>query len=657
MEAQVDLKSSMIGRVCSSAIMILVLTIVYQAASVPVRAADPFENLPPEQRAAAIELLNQGSIETGTNPLELIRLGLERAKEERQVRMLRESLNSNHAHDSIQESDSGDRIQPRSLRQVESTHPDDKNSTIQASHVEQTSTESQQGTNSSSVAPTTQQAQLPTTLSIINGLDVTKQPSTVGPLSTQEFDDVTKQPSTVEPSSALDLDIVKKQSSTVRPLSTQEFDHRPHTLTDGNVEIISSSPMPSIPTSTQSVSHDLEPVDRAPTFTTTRKPMLTTNHDDHDEDNDDQSTFQRPMQVPSSSMQDSFHNSEFPPVLSKMNDHPIGPLRTQMFEEHPSTVARSTIEQEESMHPTSPMVDEPFTSPVFEKIQHVLPTTNAPHTDHYSTDSQHSTQHIPAPSDQRDQSQDFHHEVYNRPSFSEHEYEREHHPSKPQTQYPDSPKNEEFEDEYVDTSDPNNPKRVHIKKKVQSRVDPDGVSHEQHESMTSSSLGNDPNNYSHSSSSSSSSYSSSSSGLSSPDSHRGNNKPTRNRNSHHNNNRNKNNHNNWMYNPQLRNHMTSIPPMPVIPTLRPIPMMPTMFPMNMMPYGGGWDNYYLGHDYDDYGLGYPQMAAAGAYAGYPTQSPYGYGRLDDGYTQKRPSKKRKRAARKVRNNNKFNDYN
>lgn len=66
---------------------------------------------------------------------------------------------------------------------------------------------------------------------------------------------------------------------------------------------------------------------------------------------------------------------------------------------------------------------------------------------------------------------------------------------------------EAHEDSYVDTSDPNNPKHVHVEQKSKSVVSPNGESHEHFESQTAKSLNG--NSFHHHSSSSSSSYSSS----------------------------------------------------------------------------------------------------------------------------------------------------
>lgn len=83
------------------------------------------------------------------------------------------------------------------------------------------------------------------------------------------------------------------------------------------------------------------------------------------------------------------------------------------------------------------------------------------------------------------------------------------------TEQQDSPIAREYEDTYIDNSDPNNPQKVHIRNKTISKVDGNGGFMEQsHQSMTSNSLDNNP--YRRTSSSSHSSSASSFSTNSSP---------------------------------------------------------------------------------------------------------------------------------------------
>lgn len=71
------------------------------------------------------------------------------------------------------------------------------------------------------------------------------------------------------------------------------------------------------------------------------------------------------------------------------------------------------------------------------------------------------------------------------------------------------PHYKDHEETYIDTSDPNNPKHVHVEQKSASVVRPNGASHERYEAKTATSLNGNSFHHHSSSSSSSSSYSSS----------------------------------------------------------------------------------------------------------------------------------------------------
>lgn len=175
------------------------------------------------------------------------------------------------------------------------------------------------------------------------------------------------------------------------------------------------------------------------------------------------------------------------------------------------------------------------------------------------------------------------------------------------------PKNEHYEDEYIDESDPNDPKLVQIKKKVRNEVGPNGSIQEHHESHSSTSLGNNPNSFSRSSSSSSSSTSRSSSrSINSFSNYSGGHPttvsdtivttderpPKRQKHKNH----------------PFGNHQQ--PPFggyPNVPMLPQMPFMPPMPPMPpMMPYGMGWPNFYGGHTFGSFGK---QPAGGFAHAG------------------------------------------
>lgn len=182
------------------------------------------------------------------------------------------------------------------------------------------------------------------------------------------------------------------------------------------------------------------------------------------------------------------------------------------------------------------------------------------------------------------------------------------------------PSNQEMEETYIDNSDPNDPKRVHVKNISKSTIDDNGFSHERQESVSSTSLGNNPNSFSHHSSS----FSSSASG-------HVNGKPVK--------------PINWSYN---KIPYATIPPIPKLPTLPALPAMPTLPPLPMLPYGA-WPGYY-GQNYEDLGR-YPGQttAFASAYTGIP-ENFFGYPNAPymSRRQAKRIAKKQERAARRAR---------
>lgn len=177
------------------------------------------------------------------------------------------------------------------------------------------------------------------------------------------------------------------------------------------------------------------------------------------------------------------------------------------------------------------------------------------------------------------------------------------------------PVEEDFEDTYIDRSDPINPRKVQIKKKNKSRVGPDGARHEQLESKVITSIGNNPNAYSRHSSSSSFSSSSSTNGK----------RPGK----------------NWVF-----DQMQRLPKLPSMPQIPPIPPLP---PMPLMPYGmpitGAWSNYY-GQGMEDFNEFAGHGAYATAMAGLPGAY-YGYPTKNERYISKRQAKKQRRAARRA----------
>lgn len=192
-----------------------------------------------------------------------------------------------------------------------------------------------------------------------------------------------------------------------------------------------------------------------------------------------------------------------------------------------------------------------------------------------------------------------------------------------------APADSDYENVYIDESDPNDPKRVHVKNRTKSKIDKNGYSHVHHESVSSTSLGNNPNSFSKHSSSFSSSGSSSAFVNGKPV------KPIK-----------------WTYN--TMKPFATIPPVTRIPSIPPIPGMPTMPPMPPMPimsFGSmmptTWPGYY-GQNYEDYG-GYPVQASAyaGAYAGLPENF---FGAPHGGMSRRKAKKlarKQERAARRA----------
>lgn len=186
-----------------------------------------------------------------------------------------------------------------------------------------------------------------------------------------------------------------------------------------------------------------------------------------------------------------------------------------------------------------------------------------------------------------------------------------------------------FENVYIDESDPNDPKQVHVKNRTKSKVDDNGFSHEHEESVSSTSLGNNPNSFSKHSSSFSSSGSSSAFVNGKPV------KPIK-----------------WTY--STMKPFAAIPPVPRIPRIPPISGMATMPPMPPMPimsFGSmmppTWPGYY-GQNYEDYG-GYPVQAStyASAYAGLPENF---FGPSNGGMSRRQAKKlarKQERAARRA----------
>lgn len=183
------------------------------------------------------------------------------------------------------------------------------------------------------------------------------------------------------------------------------------------------------------------------------------------------------------------------------------------------------------------------------------------------------------------------------------------------------PDDEDFEDVYIDNSDPNNPKKVHEKRKSKSRVDANGVRHESHQSRSSTTLGNNPNHYKRHSSRSS--FMSSSSG----------NFPT-----------------NWSF-----GHMPMMHHIPAIPTIPPIPPMAPMMPFGMS-MAGTWPGFYgeqempieEGDPFDQGGVS--TGAYASAYAGF---QPNFFGYTNSGFPMSRKQakklkRKQERAARRAR---------
>lgn len=197
---------------------------------------------------------------------------------------------------------------------------------------------------------------------------------------------------------------------------------------------------------------------------------------------------------------------------------------------------------------------------------------------------------------------------------------------------PSLPEERNFEDSYIDTSDPANPKHVHIENRNWSKVDPNGYAQERHESKTETSL-NNPNSYSrhHSSSTSSSSTSYSRSSQ-----RKNRTRSLRNR--------------RW-HNDHTSRARMSYPPAAMLPPLT----MP-------MPYGlpvaSSWAGYYPGAEYDGpaygpAGLGYRPPAAAsaygaGAYGGYPA---LGLGDYAAPQTVQRVSRSKKSEKRRRRRAN------
>ena len=212
----------------------------------------------------------------------------------------------------------------------------------------------------------------------------------------------------------------------------------------------------------------------------------------------------------------------------------------------------------------------------------------------------------------------------------------EHHPSHTE------PIHEEYEDHYIDTSDPHNPKEVHIKSQVKSQIGPHAESHEHHESKTSTSIGHSPNHFSQSSYSSSHS-SSSSGGRSVSGIGQIKYKPHR------------RTHRKYKHSKSVKNRRSRrgrIPLVPAVPIVQlpPLAMMPfgvSGFPG--MPYPGGWpqDPYYrpTKSRRGASGSSFPKGGSAGdfasAYAGYP--SAY----ASAGHLTKRQAKQMRRMAKKA----------
>lgn len=189
-----------------------------------------------------------------------------------------------------------------------------------------------------------------------------------------------------------------------------------------------------------------------------------------------------------------------------------------------------------------------------------------------------------------------------------------------------TPTDGDYENVFIDESDPNNPKQVHVKNRTKSKFDENGFSHEHQESVSSTSIGNNPNVFSKHSSSFSSSGSSNAfvNGKQV--------KPI-----------------SWTYN--TMKPFSSIPPIPKIPSIPPMPGMPTMPPMPIMPFGsimaGPWPGYFS-QNYEEMGYPVQSSAYAGAYSvlpenffGMPSTAPMSRRKA------KKLARKQERAARRA----------
>lgn len=183
-----------------------------------------------------------------------------------------------------------------------------------------------------------------------------------------------------------------------------------------------------------------------------------------------------------------------------------------------------------------------------------------------------------------------------------------------------------YENVYIDDSDPRNPKRVHIKKHSKSKFDDNGFSHHHRESKISTSINDNSNVFSKHSSSFSSSGSSNTFV-----------------------NGKKVNPMDWTYNSMKP--FSTIAPIAKIPGIQPLTSMSTMPSMPIMPFGtvmaGTWPGYF-NQNYE--GLGFPLQAPvyASAYAGLPENF---FGVPNNQHMSRRQAKKlakkQERAARRA----------